>query len=211
MNRSSILNKLFVTLFAPAFIISMQLPAFAQTDTGIELYNYWEFKKAEDAFKKALEDDPGDTKADYYLGLSFLMQKKYSDALDTLKKIDKTGSPDRGRIKIALTRVYLGQKNLPEAMKCLKEAEKAKADPVDIHTFKGAYLLAKGDTEKAVKELDKAIELKSMNPYTYYHAGFAYLKNGDAKAATKLFEAFLQLAPYAPEAANVKFLIDSLC
>ncbi|MFC1838723.1 tetratricopeptide repeat protein [Thermodesulfobacteriota bacterium] len=214
MNKSAMIYKTLLFLAVLLSVSFIQSPVFAQTEKGIDLFNYWDFKKAEDAFREVLKNNPADAQAGYYLGMSLIMQEKYQEALNVLKKVKASGksaTPNEGQLKIALARAYLGLKNYPEALEYLNVAEEVNADPVEYHTYRGAYYLGKKDANKAVKELDKAIDLNSQNPYTYYHAGFAYLSLGNAPKAVKLFEMFLRLAPYAPEAEKVKFLVNSLC
>ena len=217
-------TKLSVILVLSAVVIlmgGMSLQVMAQTEKGLELYYSWEYEKAEEALHKVLKKEPADVQAGYYLGLSLLMQGKYREALDILQKakasVDeaaasgKTGLPDKGQLEIALTQAYLGLKKNPETLESLKAAEKAKANPVDIHTFRGAYYLEINSVKEAAQELEKALELDSQNAYTYYYAGFAYLRLGNPAKAVKLFQVFLSLNPYAPEAENTKFLVNSLC
>jgi len=220
MNKTN-LRKILAVSAVVLLISGISLQAMAQTEKGIELYNSWEFNKAEEAFREALKNRPGDLQAGYLLGLSLLMQEKYQEALDVFQKekasIDKAASsgeegiPDKGQMEIALTRAYLGLKRYPEVWICLEAAEKANANPADIHTFRGAYYLERNDTENAVKELEKALELDPQNAYAYYYAGYAYLRLGHPARAVDMLEMFLRLAPYAPEAGKAKFLIDSLC
>ncbi|HJX34004.1 MAG TPA: tetratricopeptide repeat protein [Desulfatiglandales bacterium] len=220
MNKSN-LCKILAFSAVVILISGMSLQVLAQTEKGIELYNSWEFNKAEEAFREVLKNRPDDAQAGYYLGLSLLMQEKYQEALDSFQKakahVDKAalskkaGTPDKGQLEIALTRAYLGLKKYPEVWECLEAAEKANANPADIHTFRGAYYLERNNTENAVKELEKAIELDSLNAYAYYYAGYAYLRLGHPARAVDMFEMFLRLAPYAPEAGKAKFLVDSLC
>jgi tetratricopeptide (TPR) repeat protein len=222
MNKSNTLCKTLALSAAVVISISgMSLQVLAQTEEGIELYNSWEFEKAEEALREVLNNKPADVRVGYYLGLSLLMQEKYQEALDTFQKakahVDKpalsgeAGIPDEGHLEIALTRAYLGLEKYPEAWECLKAAEKATANPADIHTFRGAYFLEKNEAEKAAEKVEKAIELDSQNAYAYYYAGYAYLRLGHPAKAMNMFETFLILAPYAPEAGKAKFLIDSLC
>jgi tetratricopeptide (TPR) repeat protein len=222
MNRSTTLCKILaLSAVAVISIAGMSLQVMAQTGKGIELYNSWEFEKAEEALREVLKDEPADIQTCYYLGLSLLMQEKYQEALDMFQKaktrLDKpalseqSGIPDDGQLEIALTRAYLGLEKYAEAWECLKAAEKANANPADTHTFRGALYLEENEAEKAAEEVEKAIELDSHNAYAYYYAGYAYLRLGNPAKAVDMFKTFLLLAPYAPETGKAKFLIDSLC
>jgi tetratricopeptide (TPR) repeat protein len=221
MDESTKLFKILVLSVVVMFIAGMSLQIMAQTEKGIDLYNSWEYERAEKALHKVLKDKPADVQARYYLGLSLLMQGKYQEALDILQEAKATvnesvasgnaGLPNKGQLEIALTQAYLGLKRVPEMLKSLEAAEKAKANPVDIHTFRGAYYLEKNSVQDAAQELEKAIGLDSQNAYTYYYAGFAYLRLGNPAKAVQMFQMFLTLSPYAPEAEKTKFLVDSLC
>ena len=221
MDESTKLCKILVLSFVVMLIGGISLQVMAQTEKGIELFNSWEYENAEKTLQKALINEPTDVQARYYLGLSMLMQGKYQEALDILQKaktsVDeaaasgKTGFPNKGQMEIALAQSYLGLKRIPEMLESLEAAEKAKANPVDILTFRGAYYLEENRVEEAAQVLEKAIELDSQNAYTYYYAGFAHLRQGNPAKAVQLFQMFLKLSPYAPEAEKTRFLVDSLC
>lgn len=212
-----------ISVFCAVVILTggVSVQVMAQTEKGIALYNSWEAEKAEETLREVLKNEPDDLRAGYYLGLSLLMQEKYQEALDAFQKVKapvdeaavsgESGIPDEGMLELALTRVYLGLKKYPEAWECLEAAEGAGANPAYIHTFRGAYYLEMNDVSEAAGELEKAIELDSQNAYAYYYSGFVNLRTGNPAKAVQMFEMFLKLAPYAPEADEAKFLIDSLC
>ena len=221
MDKSTNSYVILVLSIVAIIIGGISLLVMAQTEKGIELFNSWEYEKAEEALQKVLKEEPSNVQAGYYLGLSLLMHGKYPEALDILQKakasveetaaLGEAGLPDKGQLEIALTQTYLGLKRIPEMLESLEAAEKAKANPVDIHTFRGAYYLEENKVKEAAQELEKAIELDSQNAYTYYYFGFAQLRSGNPAKAVELFQVFLTLSPYAPEAKNTKFLVDSLC
>ena len=87
MNKSA---KICTTILFLAVLLSIcliQTPAFAQTEKGVTLLNYWDFEKAEDVFREVLKNNPADSEAGYYLGMSLLMQKRYQESIEVIKKI----------------------------------------------------------------------------------------------------------------------------
>ncbi len=213
--------------FVPVLILLLAMmalwarPILAQAGKGLELYNSWKFAEAEAAFRDAMKSNPDDLEAGYYLGLSLLMQEKSADALEILNKVkaakDKeigkgvAAVPDEYHIQMALAQAHLKLKQNDPAWKNLELASKAHADAADIHVYRGVYYLNKEDVKKAVKELEKAMEMDEHNVYAHYYAGHAYLRSGNPAKAVEVFKIFLQLAPAAPEACKAKALIDALC
>ena len=221
MNTKSIIRKYLLGSVIFILLLGMSLNVAAASEEGLNALSIGEFEKAEAIFSEVLKGDAENREAGYYLGLSLLMQEKFNEALGVFKNLKfslnnkaVTGSSDipaAGQVEIGMARSYLGLKKYPEALKSLKAAEKAEADQVDIHTFKGAYYLEINENTKANEELEKALDMKSQNPYTYYYAGIANIRLGHPQKAVKLFEAFLNMAPYTPEAKHAKFLVDTLC
>jgi len=221
MNRKRLFYRfVFVSVM---FIITsgVTLPAPSKAEDGLKFFSTGEYEKAEAIFNEILKGDAENVQAGYYLGLSLLMQEKYKEALGVFRNLKanidikavmgNAETPTKGQIEIGLVRSYIGLKNYPEALKSLNEAEKAKADPIELHTYKGAYYLEINKNTSANEELEMALKLNPQNPYTYYYAGIANIRLGNPQKAVKLFEIFLNKAPFAPEAEHAKFLIDTLC
>ncbi len=215
MNRKCFKNGLLSGFVLFVILCGMSLAAMAKTGDGLTALSTGEFEKAEAIFSEVLKGDAENSEAGYYLGLSLLMQEKFDRALGVFKTLKadmgNTEIPTKGQVEIGLVRSYLGLKNYPEALTSLKAAESAKADRIEIHTYKGAYYLEVNENSKANEELEKALELKSQNPYTYYYAGIVSIRLGYPQKAVKLFETFLEMAPYTHEAEHAKFLVDTLC
>ena len=221
MNRKSLIHSFLLVSAVFVLTCGLSLHALAKTEDGLKSLSIGKYEKAEAIFSEILKGDAENIQAGYYLGLSLLMQEKYDEALGTFqnlkdninnKEIMKNAKiPSKGQVEIGLTRAYLGLKNNSEALKSLNAAEKAKADPIELHTYKGAYYLEMNENTRANEELEKALGLNSQNPYTYYFAGIANIRLGNPQKAVKLFEMFLKMAPYAPEAEHAKFLVDTLC
>lgn len=221
MYRSTWLHRFL--LVSVVFILAggISLHVLGNAEEGLKAFSVGKYEKAEALFKEVLKGDAENVPAGYYLGLSLLMQEKFDEALGVFRSLkvnigdkevmEDSRMPTRGEVEIGLARTYLGLKKYPEALKMIDAAEKANAAPTEIHTYKGAYYLEINENRKANEELQEALKLNSPNPYTYYFAGIAYLRLGNPQKAVKLFQTFLKMAPYAPEAEHAKFLVDTLC
>ena len=202
-------------------VIGMFFQIPVKAEEGLKFLSTGEFEKAEAIYNEILKGDAENIQAGYYLGISLLMQEKYKEALGIFRNLEDnldnkavmgaTEIPTKGQVEIGLVRSYLGLKNYPEAVKHLATAEKAGTDPADLHTYRGVCYLETNKNAEAKEELEKAIELNSQNPHTYYYGGIANIRMGNPQRATELFKMFLQMAPYAPEAEHAKFLVDTLC
>ena len=204
-----------------SFVIVMPQPLCAQASQGIELYNSWQFQEAEKVLRDALKTNPQDMQANYYLGLSVLMQDKHNEALDIFLKVkeaqdkadrqSRSQVPDEYQIELALARARLELKQNEEAWKNLEAAKKVNPDAADIHVYRGLYYLNLQNEQKAIKELEKAMNLDGNNAYAHYFAGLAYIRLGNPSKAVEVLKEFLQLAPSAPEVDKAKALISALC
>lgn len=90
-------------------------------EEGEACYKKGQLDKAEQFYLKAASSHPGDAKIYARLGLLYLQQKNYSDAIEALKvavKIDKY-NPSR-HYNLALA--YSGNKDVQKAISCVREA-----------------------------------------------------------------------------------------
>lgn len=90
-------------------------------EEGERLYQSGQHDKAERFFLKAAANNPGDAKIYARLGLLYLQQKNYSDAIESLKvavKLDKY-NPSR-HYNLALA--YTGNKDTARAIAAVREA-----------------------------------------------------------------------------------------
>jgi tetratricopeptide (TPR) repeat protein len=206
-------------VFSLAAVVPRQ--ALAQTKKGIELYDSWQYREAESVLREALKADPSDVAARYYLGLCMLLQEKYGDALDVFLKVKQSQDradqrtrpsvPNEYQIQLALARARLGLKQYADAWKNLESARIKDGNSSDVYVYRGVFYLQQEKNPEAIKELQKAIRLDEKNGYAYYYEGLAYFHSGQADKAVSALKTFLQLAPYAPEAAKAKKIIDQLC
>jgi tetratricopeptide (TPR) repeat protein len=74
----------------------------------------------------------------------------------------------------------------------------------------GEALVAQGKYDDAVNRMSSVLAKRSDVAYAYYFRGQAYHKKKQIARMVDDYQAFLKLAPSAPEAAQVKVLLSSL-
>lgn len=221
MNTRIAWCRILVLSIVLSLVVIIPQQVLAQTDKGIKLYDQWQFADAEKVLREALKADPSDTPANYYLGLSVLMQDKHREALDIFEKVkrsldkaDQLGRPavpSEYQIQLAMARANLELKRYEAAWKNLESARIEDGKAADVYVYRGQYYVQQQKNSEAIKELEKAIKLDEKNAYAYYYLGLAYYQSGQAQKAVTALKMFLQLFPNAPEAGNAKKIVDQLC
>jgi tetratricopeptide (TPR) repeat protein len=190
-------------LFAAAAVI------FAQSaDRGVELFEQRKYGEAERVLRDVVSSEPDNARANLYLGLTRLHLNNVADAEGPLKKADEAGAT--ADTKLGLARLYIEQKQLDKADAAIEQAQALNGDHRDLPFYRGMLLAVRSDFKAAAKELDTAIERNPENPYAHYYAGLAYSRLKRPDKMVEHFEAFLRLAPDAPEAAKVKSLLRNI-
>jgi Flp pilus assembly protein TadD len=156
--------------------------ALALFQNGVSLAQENKIDEAVEAFRKAVELKPDLAEAYINLGLLFFRQDKTDEAEKALLKALEL-KPEDPKIKQALGNIYF---------------EKAKG------------LLQQDKVDEALETLKLSYSYNPNDPYTNYLLGYAYSQKGLKEEAIKSFEAFLQLEPNAPQAAQVKEILENL-
>ncbi len=203
------------------FSVSVPQWAFAQIKSGIELYEAGDYVNAEAKLRVELKTEPRNTTARYYLGLSLLYQGNFEEALEELEtakseresdsQFSRPAVPSDYQLDIALAQAYIGLGQLDEAWPRLESAKTENPDSSDVFLYRGIYFYTKEDYAEAIKSLEKSISLDAKKAYAYYYVGMAYFNTGEPDKMVDAFKIFLQLAPSAPEAPDVKKRVEAAC
>lgn len=181
-----------------------------QPARGIELYKEKKYSEAAKQLQTAVEAEPANPVARYYLGLSLLELEKYQEAeryFADLEREAEESPPRLDQVKIGLARAQMERKQYDQARKKLDEALELKPDNPEVFLYRGRLNLHLENYGAAAKELDKAIELDPKQPYAHYYAGIAYSNLRRPDRMVNHFQMFLKLAPDAPEAPKVRSLL----
>jgi len=124
--------------------------------------------------------------------------------------------PDNAEVLVALAALYNRNKQPKKAEEALNKV--VALDKANAHrTFYNMGVVienrddaGEADHRKAIEAFKKAIDLKPDYAIAYRDLGFAQLRIGDLMAARKAFQRYVDLAPGAKDAADVKATIKSL-
>jgi len=137
-------------------------------------------------------------------GISLYEQGRYAEAEAVLV----TAAGARARAYLAASRVKLKKYQAAEAP-ALEALAASPADPVAAGAL-GESLVSQGRLDEAIARLSAVIGTDPAVAYAYYWRGQARQRQGHVARMAEDYEAFLKLAPDAPEAPAVRVLLGSL-
>jgi tetratricopeptide (TPR) repeat protein len=143
------------------------------------------------------------------LGVIYYNQRKYDPALRELKRslgIDST---------FAFTHFYLGKiyartKEYEEAIAEYRKAIKFGPDVTEYYDNLGALLAHLERYQEAIEVFQEGVRAAPKYPSIYRNLGYSYFNSGDLISAEKYLQLYLEYAPQAKDAAEVKQVLRDL-
>lgn len=176
---------------------------------GATFFQQGDYKKAIEAFKRAVEKYPDYPDGYCNLGLSYLRDGQVDTAIELLKKAVEL-KPDLVEAYYGLGECYVKKEMLDEAMEAFAKALEIQPDDPKAHYNVGIIYYNHDQVDKAIEAFEKSKELDPKFPPVYYRLALAYLKKEELKLSVTNFEKFLQLEPDAPEAESVKSVVNEI-
>ena len=136
---------------------------FAQESKGLALYKEGKFAEAANALKIEVDKDPTNETALVYLGLARVNSGNAAAAVEPLKKA--VGQNEKNQqAHFGLGLAYLKLERLDEAMIALDKAWKLDSEDAYTHYYLGMTHNQKGQTNLAVRHLQRFVELAPNAP-----------------------------------------------
>ena len=137
-------------------------------------------------------------------------QGNLDKALEYYKKASEI-APNRPELHADLAAIYEKQGNQAAAQaqyKALAEADPAHAAVTWFNI--GAIAKNNDRNDEAIKAFQKAVELDPSYAAAHKELGYALVKQGDFKGAVAQFNKYLELAPKAPDAGEIRTMAKQL-
>jgi tetratricopeptide (TPR) repeat protein len=199
MTTKCTLNR---SLCAVAAILAWSSAAMAQKPEVQRLFQSGSYEQAVDA---ARDGDPAST----YLAAQSLVKMDRPDQasaqLSRLKASDQPGWRLVGESGEALLANDAGR-----SVELARRAIEADGGNPFAHYQLGLAASKGGDWGGAVQAFTKALELKPDFAYAHYYAALAYQRQRQLSKTAEHFDAFLRLAPEAPERSAVVAILRTI-
>ena len=167
-------------------------------DLGLSYFRKGRYDLAEKKYLQAIALKPVYSEARNNLGVNYLEMQRWDDAIAQFRLVLNDiffQGEEVANINLALA--YLGRSDYPRALSLLRTAVgKNQADP-RIRLHLGRVYFAMGETEMAIRQYHKALELNRSYAAAFYNLALAELKLNDSDLARIAFKEVIRLAPDA--------------
>lgn len=161
---------------------------------GVAAYEADDPVTAIKAFEQMIQSDPQAPIARAYLGLLYVRQKRYADALKQFQE-ERKRLPNPAMAWAHIADVYYAQGDLPKAIRSLEKAAKLQPDLAQVY-FNLAMLYPQTlDLNKGIWALDRYLALKPDDDYAHYLRGNQLYKLTQLDEAERAIQEAIRLAP----------------
>jgi type IV pilus assembly protein PilF len=170
---------------------------FKQSYYGLGIISDYQGKldNSEKYYQEAIDIDPDYSEAYNALGVVYMKQKKWKEAVKAFNKALANKLYTTPHIPyLNLGDLYMEQKEYEKAAEAYRESKRFVNTEWTIIKL-GTALLDSGKTKEAISEFQEGIGLAPQNANMRYSLGLAYLKEGNKKLALSEFKKASELAP----------------
>lgn len=194
-----------------AFMITFFLfPAYGQEpkvkqliQEGITLHDQGEYKKAIEKYNKALELQPNYVQATYEMALSYLAMRDFENAskysTEVINANDKQLSPGAYAVK---SEALVETGKIDEALALLYEGLSKFGDEYLLHFNMAVNYYKKGDRDKTLEHVKKAIDVDKSNSGAFLLYAYALNDKGLWVQSILSMQMFLLLEPDSKRSKN---------
>lgn len=193
--------------FALIATLSLAAPAasWAQEQT-LTVQQLFERGALEQAVQKAAADS--DPEATYLAAQAYSKMDNTAGATAQYAQLQQTGDESWQAIGESGAKLVSG--DLAGALEAATRAVTLNEGNPFAHYQVAAVASRQNNFEQAAQEFGRAIELKPDFAYAHYYAGLAHQRLRHTAEMSRHFEAFMRLAPDAPERAAVAAVLRTL-
>lgn len=146
-------------------------------------------------------------------GIDLNTAKQYSQA-ETALRAAVAAQPDNPDAHFQLAVALFEQNKVADAAKELDLAtplqQGTPQQQAGFYRYRGSVYAKQEKWNESIQDLEKAVKLDPMQPYSHYYLGVAYGKTKRPDKMVEQLQMFLKLAPNAPEAPKCRALLSAV-
>jgi len=146
----------------------------------------------------------------YKQGKAQLQAKNYDAAEEAFRQLVDADGPSASQGYEGLALVDIGRKNYDQALEDAMKAIELNGENPDAHYALGLVYALRKDFKNASPSLEKTIALNPEHAYGHYQLGLVQYQLKKYDQTIIHFEKFIELAPNAPEAPQVKSILKTV-
>ncbi len=175
-----------------------------------ELYKAGRFAEARAEYEKLLAAKPELAPTIHQqIGFSFIQEKQYGQALESLEKV-LAADPANAQVRAIAAQAALEGRMMEKARQLLAGLDETAIKSPDVFYNMGANFLNAGAADDAVAYFGKAIALDPTYVDGYYRRALGYLGQGKTAEARADFQKVLELQKEGPMAEMSRKALESL-
>ena len=164
-------------------------------ELGVVYYKKGDYLKAVANFKRALEENPGDSEAIQLMGLSYYLAGRPAEAIAPLEKVQTWYPSANVDASYILGICYMQTKDYPNSHKAFAKMFAVPPESAASYLFTARMMLRFDFDVVAEDYAKKAVELDPKLPLAHSLLGEIYLFKSRIPEATEQFQKELQLNP----------------
>ncbi|CAK7056305.1 Tetratricopeptide repeat protein [anaerobic digester metagenome] len=170
---------------------------------GVALHDSAEYKKAIEKFEQALKINPKSTLALYEISLSYLELKDYENASKYSTRVINSNDKNLSIGAYAVKSEAMAEmKQIDNAIAILQEGLIKNGDSYLLHFNMALNYYKKGDIDKTLEHVSRAIELDKTNSGAFLLNAYAQRDKGLWVRSIYSFQLFLLLEPDSKRSKN---------
>jgi tetratricopeptide (TPR) repeat protein len=188
-------------------------------EQGNKLYEEKNYGQAVEAFLQFLEKNPDAFQTRLNIGNCYREMGEFDKAVAeyelVLSKVRETnpslkGDAMAGRALASIGEVHIRKGDLDTAQEFFKQSLDVSPSDETLAYNVGEIYFSNGKVEEAIRYFKLAVEIKPGWPEAHLKLGFSYLNKADYEQAAASMAKYLELAPDAPNAGEIKKILDSI-
>ncbi len=153
-----------------------------------------DYEGAERQCRKALELNPKNADAYYFLGLAMFGRKQHDEAIRYLSQAAAI-DPANSEIHTHLGVAFISKGMLNDAITHLQKSLQLAPDNVEACFNLGVAMLQRGDRQEAIRYLLQAVRLQPDDQEAHYNLAVAFEQQGNVERAIQHYLRTVQLRP----------------